>query len=184
MMKIVKNLLMWMPWIIFAFICKVSVPIALGVGIGISLLPYSKLRKGFMIEWGTLLYFIISFVILVLFQNPGFSKYLSLFAAIMLTTVTGISLLINRPFTAQYAKLETQKKHWNTFLFLRINTIMTATFGLYFLLMLLMNIFQLIHPEAFNFTLLFWPLLALKALYIHRFPKWYMNRHFQKKAIE
>jgi len=182
-MKILKSLLSWMSWILFGIISSYSISIAIVVAMAASLFSYSNLRKGFILEWTTLIFFITCFVFIVIFQNEFFAKYMDIFIGITLTSIASLSLLIKRPFTEQYAKLEVPKEYWKSFLFLRVNKIMTIVFSLLFLLKTLMSVYDFYYPEAFNFSLIFWPLLCLQCIFIQKFPNWYKKRHIRKSQI-
>ncbi|KPK33000.1 MAG: hypothetical protein AMS24_02605 [Chlamydiae bacterium SM23_39] len=179
-MKILKGLLSWLPWISFSIISNFSVSSAIIVSIIFSLFSYSKLKKGFILEWTTLLFLTSCFISMVIFKNDFFIRYKSIFAETTLASISWISILIKHPFTEQYAKLQVPKEYWNSFLFLRINKIMTAIFAIIFSLKTLISIYSFYNPKTFNFSIFFWLILCLQCIFVHKFPSWYKKRYKNK----
>jgi hypothetical protein len=96
----------------------------------------------------------------------------------------GISLLIRRPFTMQYAKLQVDPKFWNSPFFLRINLIMTGVLGALFLGMALVNLYRLYHPGILN-SWLIWTISSIaQIMFIKRFPGWYTQKYRKRVSNE
>ena len=176
----IKNISAFLPWIAFGLLSSFSPALAISIVIIISLLSYSKLRKGFILEWGNLLFFVSAFISLQIFNNTWLLKNVSILMSCFFFSVVTISLLIKKPFTIQYAKLQTDEKLWSSPGFLHVNKIMTIVLGLIFLIVTLIGLYRRFHPGLINGWLVWVIALTVKLLFIRRFPKWYKKRHLRK----
>ncbi len=65
--------------------------------------------------------------------DPGTSRWLGDWAAelsnVAIAVITGMSLVLRRPFTLQYARETTARQYWTSALFLRINYTITAVWA-------------------------------------------------------
>lgn len=174
----------FLPMILFSIISGFSFSIAIIVAILTSFFSFSKLKKGFFLEWSQLFFFIISFVVVIICKIKSFSLYMDISLIAMLATVTWISLLIKKPFTMQYAKLEVPKEFWKTLFFLRINKIMTITFGVCFLCLTLINIFKLYNPGVVIYSVMLYSILILQIAFRKWFPPWYQRRYNQRSNLK
>lgn len=182
-MKFLKTLSILLPWLIYAAASSIFPSYAMMVGLISCLFSYSKLRKGFILEWGSLLLFfagIISHVV----GTQWLIQHLSILMSLFFIAAAGISLLIGRPFTMQYAKLEMDQKVWNHPLFLRINQIMTGIFGIIFLGVALVNLYRYFHPGILNGWIVWSIAILVKIALINKFPNWYKKRYLQKMSDE
>jgi hypothetical protein len=170
----------FLPWVAFGILNRIFPAYAMLCGIFICFFTYPRLRKGFILEWGTLLFFIIGFLYEIVWKSPSFSQHMYLFSSFFPIMVAGFSLLINKPFTLQYAKLKMEKKYWDHPLFIKINKIMTALFCCIFVAVLCVNIFRHQHPGIINGHLVWIVAFTLEILLIKLFPLWYKARHFRK----
>jgi magnesium-transporting ATPase (P-type) len=70
--------------------------------------------------------------------SPGAQHWLGLWSAelcnVIIAVIAGLSLAVGKPFTLQYAREQTERKYWNSALFLRINYVITAVWSAAFLL--------------------------------------------------
>jgi hypothetical protein len=170
----------FLPWLIYGIVSSIFPDYAMVVGLISSLFSYSNLKKGCILEWASLLFFFIGTLNDLVIGSSWLSEHFALILSLFLLALAGISLTIGQPFTLQYAKLETDPMFWDHPLFLRINQIMTGGFGIIFLGLFLVSLYQYFHPGILNGWLI-WPVaMLLKIVFIKRFPKWYKARYLLK----
>lgn len=183
-MLVLSKLGTFLPWIISGVISAVFPTYAMIVGLICSLFPAAKLKKGFLLEWGSVLFFFIGTINAHIVGNSWLIQHFSFCMSLFFVAAAGISLLIGRPFTLQYAKLETDSKVWDHPLFLRINQIMTGGFGIIFLGVFLVNLYRYFHPGILNGWLVWIIAILLKIVFVNRFPNWYKTRYLLKESDE
>jgi hypothetical protein len=115
--EIGKFLLGFSPWIVFLFLpsdgwepLRRAVVICLVVTTLISL---KDLRKGFILAWGTWLFFLFSTVSFYGFNWYWLAKHMAVIANVFLAGIVWFTILIGKPFTLQYARAELPKERWN-----------------------------------------------------------------------
>jgi hypothetical protein len=150
-MNMIKLLLAFATWIVFGLIAGpslVQLEAAIVVSLVISLaLGYKELQKGYLLTWGTVLFFLFGLVTIVLMKNIWVASHMGVLSYGTLTAVTWGSLLIGHPFTMQYAKEEVDRSVWQNPGFIHANRVITAFWGVLFLISLGMNFYKLGHPE-------------------------------------
>ncbi|HWQ19931.1 MAG TPA: hypothetical protein VN455_09160, partial [Methanotrichaceae archaeon] len=136
-MNILGLLLGFAPFILFGILAGTSVTqleIAIVVCLAASIIiGYKDLRRGFLLSWGTLIFFAFLLVSVVLLRNVFVMTHVGILLNATLAAITWISLAVGRPFTEQYARLEVDKSRWDDPVFIRTNRIMTAVWGCIFL---------------------------------------------------
>lgn len=150
-MNLIKLLLAFAPWIVFGLIAGQSL-LQLEAAIVVSLmlsmvLGYKELKKGYLLTWGTLIFFIFSLVAIVVMENIWVASHMGVLSYGTLAAITWGSLLAGQPFTLQYARAEVDRSLWQSPGFIHANRIITAFWGVLFLGNLGMNIYKLSHPE-------------------------------------
>lgn len=178
--KLINVITSFLPWISFTVLSVLYLPLAIPAGIIFSLTTYPKLIKGFILDWASLLFFIVIFIDYQILKDTWLIQRMSIFIPLFFVAVAAFSMLIHRPFTMQYAKLEVNKALWNSPQFIRCNQIMTAGFGFIFLLMGLANQYQAYYNSGPNQWLVWGIGIAAQAIFIDQFPKWYRKRHPHK----
>jgi hypothetical protein len=183
-MKFLNSLSTFLPWISYGILSSIYPPLALPAGMIGFLFSYPNLRKKIILEWGSLLFFIALALNYYIFQNQWLFQHFSLLMSFFFAATAGISLLIGRPFTMQYAKLQVDPKFWNNPLFLRINLIMTGALGGLFLGTALVNVYRYYHPAVLN-SWLIWSISSIaQIMFIKRFPGWYTQKHRKRVSYE
>lgn len=176
-MKRLSWITTFLPWIIFDLLSAQSPALSLPFAIAICcLFSYSKLRRGFILEWGSLLFFTAAYIDFQFFHHQWLTQHRSLVSSLFFVGVAGFSLLIRQPFTLQYAKLQVEKQKWDSPHFMRINQWMTGGFGLIFLAGMLGSLYCLHHPGLFSKWLIEGITLLVQGVFITQFPKWYKKR--------
>jgi hypothetical protein len=177
--KKLRVLLSFIPWVLLAILSKFSVHLAIIVAFLFSLLSFQRLRKGFIIDWGTFLFFLTSLIIIIVFKNMWFGKRIMIFGVGMLALVSWGSILVKYPFTIDYAKLLAPKELWSSYLFIYINKIISTTFAICFSIMVLLQLVKFYYPSFFNpiiFPIIYWGILILNFIFISWFPEWYKKK--------
>lgn len=183
-MKFLNSLSTFLPWMAYGILSSVFPPLAFPVAAIAFLFSYANLKKGFILEWGSLLFFIILAFNYYVFKNQWLFQHISIFTSFFFVSTAGISLLIRRPFTLQYAKLEVDQKFWNNPLFFRVNQIMTGALGIIFFGTALVNLYRYTHPGVLNGWAIWFIVSLAQIIFIRKFPKWYTKRHLQKTKTE
>jgi hypothetical protein len=144
-MNILSLLLGFAPFILFGILAGSSftqLEIAIVVCLVASIvIGYKDLRRGFILTWGTLIFFVFLLVSVVLMKNVFVMTHVSLLLNGTLAAITWISLIVGKPFTEQYARLEVDKSRWDNPIFIKINRQMTAVWGCIFLWSLILSFF-------------------------------------------
>jgi magnesium-transporting ATPase (P-type) len=82
--------------------------------------------------------FFAALALVAALASPSTQHWLGLWSAelcnVIIAAIAGLSLAVGKPFTLQYAREQTERKYWNSPLFLRINYVITAVWSAAFLL--------------------------------------------------
>jgi hypothetical protein len=143
----------FLPWILFFIISGHSeqqLDIAIIIAASTSIIfEFNWLKKGFILSWGTLIFFAFMFIAVILFRNQWVAGYSWIFFNVALVSIAWISILIRKPFTIQYAKEQISPDQWQHPLFLKINYLLTATWGILFLIGIGLDLLRIYQP-SFN----------------------------------
>lgn len=172
-----KNVILgFSPWIIYSVSANAGERGILHgaiIALALALICGRKnLRKGFILDWCTVVFFIFVLVVGVYLQHPFITQHPGLFADGALAVIAIGSLLIGTPFTIQYAREQTPREYWNSPIFTHVNQILTLTWGITFALSALLGWLLPLTP----YTVLHLVLLAIAILMTLRFPAWYRDR--------
>jgi hypothetical protein len=107
----------FMPWLLFLFLSGHTLA-SLEIGIIISLVAsltfgFGELRRGYVLQWGTLLFFASCAVLVNLLQLVWVASHMDLFANGVLACIMWLTILSGRPFALQYARRDLTKERWN-----------------------------------------------------------------------
>jgi hypothetical protein len=176
-MKYLNLVTSFLPWLALGVLSSFYPPYAIPAAIALSLLSYPKLLKGFILDWASLLFFIFIFIDLQLLNNRWLAQNMSLVVSLFFVVTTLFSLLINRPFTLQYAKLEVDRKLWDSPAFIRGNQWMTAGFAVIFLAVALSILFDTYHPGFLNLKYVWGIGLITQFAWTELFPRWFRKKY-------
>jgi uncharacterized membrane protein len=186
-MSVIKLLLAFAPWIVFGLIAGqsfFSLEIAIIVCIAITLLlGYKQMKKGYYLTWVTFIFFILSFITAVLMKNMWVASHLSVLSFMTLAAVTWGSLLIGEPFTLQYAKEDVERSLWDNKSFIHTNQVITAFWGVIFLINLGINYYKLNHQEVVGWAFLAanWILIIMGLVFTMEYTKIARKRRLEKE---
>jgi hypothetical protein len=113
----------FLPWMLFLFLSGTSLS-SLERAIVISLIAcpvfgFRELKQGFILQWGTLLFFCGCAILVNLFKVFWVAKYMDLLSNSALAGVMWLTLLLGKPFVLQYARRDLPKEKWNEPAFIR-----------------------------------------------------------------
>lgn len=189
-MNIIKLLVAFAPWIVFGLIAGpslFSLQIAIVISLTITiLLGYKTMEKGYILPWVTFIFFIMSFITIVLMKNIWVAMHLKILSYLTLVGVTWGSLFIGQPFTIQYAKEEVDKGLWDTTGFIRTNQIITAFWGVVFLINLGISYYLFMYKDVtgWAFTAIGWILILIGLLFTVEYTKLVRKRRLQNSKNE
>lgn len=111
-----KLLLSFLPWILFLFLSGNSLEsleraILLSL-VATVLLGVKDLRRGFILQWGTLLFFAFCAVAVNLYKVVWVATHMDLLANGALALTMWATILLRRPFALQYAHEDVPKEMW------------------------------------------------------------------------
>ncbi len=132
----------FLPWILVSMIRSYSLLLANTCALLLTgLLNFKELRKGFVLPWGSA----VVFAVLALNNLFMFSKWLEdnnyIATNFALPAIMGLSLVIGKPFTIQYAREEVDPSRWNHPIFLKINWVLSGIWTVLMIIPSLPHIF-------------------------------------------
>lgn len=112
-----RLLLGFMPWLLFLFLSghtlgslEMSVLLCLGASLTFG---FSELRSGFILQWGTLVFFAACAVFVNLLHSVWVATHMDLLANASLASIVWLTLLVGHPFALQYARKNLPRERWN-----------------------------------------------------------------------
>ena len=149
--EIGKFLLGFSPWIVFLFLptdgwepLRRAVVVCLVIATVISL---KDLRRGFILAWGTWLFFLFCAVSLYGFNWYWLAKHMAVIANAFLAGIVWFTILIGKPFTLQYARAELPRELWNDENLVSSCRTIAVFWGVLLLVPTFLNTFRLYSPS-------------------------------------
>ncbi len=147
-LAIIESFLPWILFFIFMGKSAQHVNIAIIIAALASIICELRgLKQGFILSWGTLVFFSALFIAIILFHQAWLAKYVWISANTVLAIIAWLSLLLSKPFTLQYAKQQVASDKWQHPIFLRINYLLTLTWAGIFTIGVLLNILRFSLPS-------------------------------------
>ena len=114
--ELAKFLLGFMPWLLFLFLSGPTL-VSLERSIILCLLAsvifnFGELRKGFILQWGTLFFFMACAVTVNFSHSLFVAKNMGIISNGFLACLIWGTIMIGRPFTLQYARVDLPKEQW------------------------------------------------------------------------
>jgi hypothetical protein len=120
------------PWVAFLIIAKdnlVRVEIGLVVALALSIvMALLRLHRG-IIMWVGLVFFTATTIAVLVLHNIWTARHLGVMATGALALGSWAGLVIGKPFSLAYARQNTDRALWHHPVFIRTNTIVTATWA-------------------------------------------------------
>lgn len=156
-MKEVKEnlslLLGFAPWLLFLFLSGHSlagleraVVVCLLAAL---LLGAGSLRKGFILQWGTLIFFAFCFGTINLMKIMWVAINMNILANGTLALIMWVSVLAGRPFALQYARENLPRERWNDPAIFRSCRCITMIWGGLMLISVAVSLFKAAHPDLY-----------------------------------
>ncbi|HHL3494124.1 TPA: carotenoid oxygenase family protein [Legionella pneumophila] len=169
----------FLPWVLYfillgynQYILAISTALVVTV-----LLSFNELKKGFILTWGTFLFFLLLLGVTLFTSLDWLTLHADLIASYALASIAGFSLLIDKPFTLQYAREQVPKEFWESKIFVRINQWITGVWTASFLINACIDSLQLY--TAFNpwfyQTISYLP-MVFAVWFTQKFPDWYKEK--------
>lgn len=160
LLDIAKFVLGFLPWILFLFLptdgwdaLRRAVVICLAASL---FFAWKELRKGFILQWATLVFFFVCAISLYGLKWVWLAKHMGIIANGFLASVIWFSLLIGKPFTLQYARADLPQEQWYDEGLIRGCRFLAIFWGT-----------LLFVPAAFNTFRLFYPLALTDRFYFY-----------------
>lgn len=145
-------LISFMPWILFGLFAGhslVELETALIVSLVISVIVgYRDMRNKLIVPWVTFSFFLGMVIALIVLGWYSIIPYIGIASNTVLTGIAFGSLAIGIPFTIQYAKRDVPRERWENPVFIHINKILTAFWGILFFLGLLLSVYKFFYPDT------------------------------------
>ena len=151
--EILKFLLGFASWIVFLFLSGntlTSLERALVTSFIISLiLGYRQLRNGFILEWGSVIFFAWCIIMVNFLQNVTIAKNMGIIANGFLASIIWMTILIGKPFTLQYARQDLPKERWNDPGLVQSCRFMAIVWGLLMMVSTFVACFKVMRPGLY-----------------------------------
>lgn len=112
----IQFILGFMPWILFLFISGhsfTSLERALLICLAVCLvLGFKDLRRGFLLQWGTLLFFVTATILINGFKIVWLAVHMGILVNAYLAFIMWTTIFVGKPFTLQYARVGLPKELW------------------------------------------------------------------------
>ncbi|MDD4604359.1 MAG: hypothetical protein PHF97_11215 [Bacteroidales bacterium] len=113
----------FLPWMLFLFFSghtMLSLKIAIVISLVASItLGFGDLKRGFILQWGTCIFFIVCLVLVDLLNSRWMAMEMDLVSNLALASIMWFTILIGKPFALQYARRGPPKEYWNDEKFIR-----------------------------------------------------------------
>ena len=151
--EILTFLLGFAPWLLFLFLSGDTLT-SLERAIIISLVAsvifgYRDLRNGFILSWGSLLFFASCVVTVNLLKMVFVAKNMGIIANGFLAAIIWLTILVGKPFTLQYARAELPKEQWNDPHLVKSCRFIAIVWGLLLTLSTSVSFFRALNPGLY-----------------------------------
>ena len=151
--ELVNFLLGFMPWILFLFFSGqtfVSLERSIIIGLLASLIfGFKELRNGFLLQWGTLIFFIVCAVTVNGMKLIFVAKNMGIISNGFLALVIWWTIMIGKPFTLQYARAELPKERWNDPALMQSCRLLAIVWALLLTFLALVACFKSLNPALY-----------------------------------
>jgi len=182
MKEILSILLGFLPWIVFGVVSGPTLwRLNAAIIIALVLVPvmgYRQLAKGFILTWGTLLFFCVNLVLVVWWQNPWVIEHLDILAKGTLAAITWVSIFAGQPFVLQYARETAPPERQASPVFFRTCRNLAVMWGVIFLLATGMSVAKTSGGWAAGpaYQLSSWGLIGLGLWLNHWYPQYVRSK--------
>lgn len=146
----IKFIFGFMPWIVFLFISGHSLSSlerSLLICLAVCLVfGFQDLLRGFLLQWGTLLFFVSSTILVNGFKIVWIAVYMGIIANAYLAFIMWTTIFIGKPFTLQYARAGLPKELWYDENIIRGCRFIAIVWGVLMLVATGVSLFKYTHP--------------------------------------
>ncbi len=179
----------FIPWFLFSFIIEMypnQINIAAIISFIVTIfIDYKHLKKRFFFSWFTCLYFIFVILNLNMSLIDNFNNFQIGLSNCLMAMVVWISIIINKPFTTQYAKEQTNSKYWSSPLFKKSNLYISLLWAIILSIIAIPSIImsQDIYIKSLFWNYIFSTILILIAIYLNnKIPDFVIGKNFWQKV--
>jgi hypothetical protein len=182
MKEIFSILLGFLPWIVFGVISGPSLwRLNASIIVALALVPvmgYKQLAKGFILTWGSLLFFGVTLVMVVLCRNLWVIKNLDILAKGTLAAIAWLSIFLGKPFVLQYARETVPPERQASPVFYRTCRTLAGIWGVVFLISTGMSAGKTYGwwPEGMGYQAASWGLIGSGLWLNHWYPQYARRR--------
>jgi hypothetical protein len=178
MKDMLKILLGFFPWILFGIMAGSSLArleLALAVALAATVaLGVKQLRQGYFLTWGSLLFFLVSFILVAFLKNLWVVEHMDRLVPATLVAIAWGSIIAGRPFTLQYARESVPETYWQTPQFIHTGYLTAIVWGILFLIALGASLFR---PYLDQLGSWLYYLLATGSMFLGIiFTQWYVHK--------
>lgn len=143
-------LLGFIPWLLFMFIAGhtlAGLERAILVCLAASLVfGFKDLRSGFILQWGSLLFFLSCGIFVNILHNIWVARHMDLLANSFLAGIVWLTVVADKPFALQYARRDLPPEKWNDPDFIRGCRSITVVWGALMTFSVCVSIFKRVSP--------------------------------------
>jgi hypothetical protein len=151
--ELIKFLLGFIPWLLFLFLSghtlaslERSIVICLLASVVFS---FKELRKGFILQWGTILFFIACVITVNLMNLIFIAKNMGIISNGFLASIIWVTIFAGKPFTLQYARADLPKERWDDPALIRSCQFIAIVWALLLTFSTLIACFKISNPTLF-----------------------------------
>ena len=153
LIELVKFLLGFMPWLLFLFLSGPTLA-SLERSIIVCLLAsvifnFKELRKRFILQWGTLLFFIVCAITVNFSHSMFVAKNMGIISNGFLACLIWGTIFIGKPFTLQYAMADLPKERWRDPALIHSCRFIAIIWALLLTLSALIAYFKVLNPTLY-----------------------------------
>lgn len=172
----------FIPWILYGVIAGSSTSsdetAAIVALISTVVCCFRALQKKFILEWCTLIYFVLLCILYFTPLKYWLNHYAFVLSNAALALIMWGSIVIKMPFTIQYAQLQVDELSWQTPAFKFINYMIAIVWALALTVMTTVSLLQAtsLLQSSWLINTGYGVPLFVAILFTRRFPDWYKRR--------
>ena len=151
--ELLKFLLGFLPWLLFLFISghtlaslERSIVICL---FAILIFGFRDLRRGFILQWVTLLFFIACVITVNLMKSAFVAENMGIISNGFIAGIIWVTIFIGKPFTLQYARADLPKERWDEPGLIQSCRFIAIIWALLLSFSAFVSIFRVLNPKLF-----------------------------------
>jgi hypothetical protein len=152
LLELARFVVGFLPWIVFLFLptdgwelLRRAVLVCLAASV---VFAWQSLRKGFILQWATVGFFLFSAVAFYGFQWIWLARHMGIIANGFLDGVIWLTVLLGQPFTLQYARADLPPERWHDESLVRGCRSIAIFWGALLLVPTAANAVRLLYPTA------------------------------------